>query len=458
MTVRPGHEPWLSWPPMRAVLRLGLPLAIAMASHALINVVDLALVGRLGADAIAAAHVASTINFLPMILGQCVSIALLSRLSRQLGAGDVAGARAFHRRSEWFLFWLGVVVSVGTALPAGWCVDTTGVHGEVRAAAIEYLVVSNLGCVAMFVLMGTTTAMRAVGETMMPLLLLLGANALNLGLDLVLLFGWPALGIPSFGVVGAAYATVAARLLAAIAAVAWLLRRDHPLALRGVGRAAGRAVGVPLLADAAPQVVQIGLRGLVVWGLTALVQQRGGDEALTALGITTRLDTMVLFGAIGFASAATTIAGRAVMQGNGPRARAAGLWAGAQASVFGGLVIAALWWWREPMVWLFLPEPSVGVMAAASLYLGVAALAHPIGAFALGAIGAVQGAGRMVAPLCVDLVGFAALALLVTTAARHGDGLVPVFWALVGGTVVLAVAHLVFLLRANWTTPVGIDP
>ena len=34
-----------------AVLRLGLPLAFGMASHALVNLVDLALVGQLGPDA-----------------------------------------------------------------------------------------------------------------------------------------------------------------------------------------------------------------------------------------------------------------------------------------------------------------------------------------------------------------------------------------------------------------------
>jgi len=66
--------------PAMAVLTLGLPLALGLASHAIVNLVDLVLVGRLGDDAIRAAHVASTWNFLPMILGNCVSTALLARL------------------------------------------------------------------------------------------------------------------------------------------------------------------------------------------------------------------------------------------------------------------------------------------------------------------------------------------------------------------------------------------
>ena len=64
--------------PAGAVLRLGFPLALGLALHALINIVDLLLVGRLGGEAIQAAHVATTWSFLPMIVGNCVSMALLA--------------------------------------------------------------------------------------------------------------------------------------------------------------------------------------------------------------------------------------------------------------------------------------------------------------------------------------------------------------------------------------------
>src|SRR5690606_22142631 len=181
--------------PFLAVLLLGLPLALGLASHGLINLVDLALVGRLGGDAILAAHVASTWNFLPMIVGQCVSTALLAQLSRRLGEGDRDGARRLHLRAQWWMLWLSIGIGVATALPAPCMVEQTGLTGSARTDAIHYLVVSNLGCIPMFVLMQTTAAMRAVGEALVPLLLLLLANLLNLLGDVVLLFGWEWAGI-----------------------------------------------------------------------------------------------------------------------------------------------------------------------------------------------------------------------------------------------------------------------
>ena len=144
----------------RTVFALGLPLAFGLASHALINLVDLLLVGRLGEGAVRAAQVASTWNFLPMIVGNCVSTALLARLSRALGTDDGMRARQLHRRAQVFMLWLGAAIGLGAALPAGWMVAATGLEGAVAGDAHHYLVVANLGCLPMFALMQTTAARR----------------------------------------------------------------------------------------------------------------------------------------------------------------------------------------------------------------------------------------------------------------------------------------------------------
>lgn len=436
-------------PAGRAVLRTGLPLAVAMASHALINLVDLALVGQLGKSAAAAAHVASVVNFVPMIVGNSISVAAMAVLSQQFGSGDRERARAFARRSLCFMVLCGTAVSVSSALPAAPCVDSIGSEGAVRSDAIHYLIVSNLGCLPMFVLMQATAIMRAFGETVAPLLVLLFANLLNLALDLVLLFGWDAVGIGSIGVVGAAYATVAARTVAGLWSLWWLFRRNHRFSLSGGAPVPIRMpVASPLLRGAWPQVVQIGLRAALVWLLTAIVQRRSGDDGTAALAVTTRLDTLVLFSALGFASAATTIAGRAVARGEVARARAVGFYAGIQALFFGGTIVLLFQYFAEPLLRLFLPTAEAPVVAAFVLYLTVAAVAQPFGACALGAMGAPHGAGRMLAPLAIDLAGFAALFVVLLSAADLA--LPDLYLATVFGAAVLAIAHLALVARGSW--------
>lgn len=438
--------------PALAVLLLGLPLALGLASHAVVNLVDLVLVGRLGADAIRSAHVASTWNFLPMLLGNCVSTALLARLSQLLGRGEREAARALHRRAEWFMLLFGVVVALASALPAIPMVAATGLEDRVADDAVHYLVVSNLGCVPMFVLMQTTAAMRAAGEAAVPLLLLLLANLLNLGLDLVLMFGWEPLGVPALGVVGAAYASVAARAVAAGLAFAWLRRSAHVLSLRAAPTTRV-PVAWPLLADAWPQVVQIGLRAGLVVGLTIVVQRRFGDAPTAALGITTRLDTVILFAALGFANAATAYSGRAVALGRERSARAAGLWAAVLAGGFGLAVLLGMQAWSVELVACFLPDATQEVQVATDLYLATAGWSQVLGAVALGAIGAVQGAGRMVSPLLVDLFGFTLLCGWFLRTVFADAALGAVYDSLVVGMFAVAVLHLGFVALGRWPRP-----
>jgi Na+-driven multidrug efflux pump len=455
-----ADDPVLRRSPAAWVLAQGLPLALGLASHAAINLVDLAMVGRLGGDAVQAAHVGSTWNFLPMIVGNCVSTALLAQASRRLGAGDAAGARAFNRRAQWLMLWLGLLLGAATALPAASMADLMRVEGAARSGAIAYLVVSNLGCAPMFVLMQTTAAMRAAGEAAMPLLLLLGANALNLALAVPLLFGWEAIGLQPVGVVGAALAAVAARSVAAVVGVLWLSRRSHPLSLRRAAAAAGAppAVVRPLLADAWPQAVQIGLRAALVLVLTPLVRARGGEGALVALGITTRFDTVVLFASLGFANAATAYAARAAVAGRGEAARAAGLWAGLYGGLLGVLVVAAMAGSSAWLVTVCLPAPPEPVLAAAAAYFGSASWGQALGAVALGAMGAIQGAGRMRLPLLGDVIGFAAvygaLAMAaqatVSEPAASPDRVATLYGALVGGMAVVAAVHLALVRWGGW--------
>jgi len=444
----PAPEDLLRHGPAAAILRTGLPLALGLASHAAINLVNLLFVGRLGADAVQAAHVASTWNFLPMILGNCVSTSLLSRLSRRLGAGDCTGARQLHLRAEWFMLWFGVVVAAVSTLPAVWMVAATRLAGATADDAVGYLVVSNLGCLPMFVLMQTTAAMRAAGEVAVPLAILVLANVVNLLLDLLLMFGWDAVSVPAFGVVGAAYASGIARSLAAGFALVWLLRRRHPLSLRGVPPGHGIAVARPLLHDSWPQVVQIGLRAGLVLALTVVVQHRFGNAATVAIGITTRLDTLVLFASLGFANAATVYSGRAVAAGRERLARAAGWWAALQAGALGVVAIVALQSCATGVVGVFLPAASPEVLAVTTRWFDTAMWAQVLSAIALGAIGAVHGAGRMKAPLVVDLIGFGVAFPVLVVAGSHG--LDALFVALVVGMGVVAALHLAFVSFGRW--------
>jgi len=438
------------------MIRQGLPLALGMASHALFNLVDLLLVGRLGADAVAGVHVATTINFLPMILGNGISIATMSVLARRVGSGDMTRARELSSRWQMLMPLLGIAVGVLGALLVYPCVDLQGVEGRARDIGVHYLLVTNLGTVTMFVVMQTTASMRALGESLMPFALLFGCNVLNLLLDVVLLFGWDAMAIPAFGAPGAAYATVIARAAAAGIGLWWLSRPGCGLRLRWVSLRGGRAEQMEVLRLGLPQSLQMLMREVAVVALTRIAGDLGGQSAIVALGVTTRLDTLVLFAAMGFASAATTVVGLSCGAGRFDAARRACRWAGLCAFVFSAMLVLTFLTWAKPIIALFVEEADASVIAAGVLYLSIAALGHPFASVCLALTGGFTGAGRVLPPVVLDLIGFAGLLLPATIAvASFVDtaGLGSIWWIFAGVNVLLAAAYWVYLERARWMLP-----
>ncbi|HEU4418707.1 MAG TPA: hypothetical protein VFT55_07185, partial [Planctomycetota bacterium] len=143
-----------------------------------------------------------------------------------------------------------------------------------------------------------------------------------------------------------------------------------------------------------------------------------------------------------------------VVSGLPARARAAGVWGAAAAGLFGVALVLCLQHWAQALVVLFLPGPAPAVVATSELYLNTAAWGHVLGAMALGAIGAVHGAGRMVAPLVVDLCGFAVATGLLGCAYLMGAEMRAVYMTLVVGLGCVAVAQVAHVLWGRWVTPV----
>lgn len=454
----PGADTWhdriQSEPLWYSVLRLGLPAALALFAHAAINLVDLLLVGRFGPDAVAGVHAATTINFLPMLLGNGITVATLSMLSRRLGAGDLAGARALARRSQLWMLALGL----GIGGLGGLLVEPSiAIQGDIGTAAsgygIDYLLVSQLGAFTMFALMQVTTVMRAAGEIVMPVALLVLANVLNLLLDVVLMFGWDAAGIPAYGPVGAAWASVLGRFVAVLPGLWWLRRPKHPLRLERDGDRIGDEFGSALRL-AVPQTLQMLVRALLVVAVNRVAHDSSGDAALAALGVTMRLDTTVLFSTLGFATAGTTVVGHLIGAGRHAEAQRAARMTVIQAGLFAVFAILLLVLFADAWIQIFIAAPGVAVLAEGRLYLQLAAWQHLPAACCIAMAGAVNGAGRMVAPMVLDLVGFGGLLIPVLLLAGWAQAPLAVCWAwLVVGQALLLLAYGLYLRRTNWTEP-----
>jgi len=206
------------------------------------------------------------------------------------------------------------------------------------------------------------------------------------------------------GVVGAAWATVLARGLVAIPAIL-LLGRDfrvkhaRQIVPNKLDTMQLLSIGWPSSAQYAVRVAGI----LVLLAIVGHVFTTGTDStAMSAMGVCIRLDTIGLFLALGWGSAAATFVGQNLGAGHLRRASKAG-WMTALIAAGNLLLLGVLFiWFAEEVTGLFTPESSVAEVCAR--YLLIVGPSYAALGLAAALSSALAGAGETAASLRIDSV------------------------------------------------------
>jgi putative MATE family efflux protein len=199
--------------PARAVLRLAAPALPVLAAEPLYLLVDTAVVGRLGAVALAGlavagvlfAQVTSQLNFL--------SYGTTSRAARLHGAGRRGDAVGEGVQATWLALAVGLLVLGVGQLVARPVAEALGDGGAIAEAATSWLRVALWGAPMVLVTLAGNGWMRGVQDTARPLRYVLAGNGLSAVLCPVLVHG--AGGWSGLGVVGSALANVVGQTVGA---------------------------------------------------------------------------------------------------------------------------------------------------------------------------------------------------------------------------------------------------
>nr|HMR11380.1 MATE family efflux transporter [Polyangiaceae bacterium] len=221
----PPLEP-LHWKkkPIPELVRLAWPTAISMLSFSIQTLVDTLFVGRLGARELAAVSLGGVVAFSLICFGFGLLRSTKVAVSQAVGAGNAERVGEILRAAVWLSLLLGVVT-----IAAG-----RFVHSHVVALgpdlvsgqlAARYVDVRNLGAVPFLFAVAVREALYGTGNARLPLRAALAANATNVVLDALLIFGF------GLGVEGAAWATVGAAVVESFILLA-ALPRARELAAR----------------------------------------------------------------------------------------------------------------------------------------------------------------------------------------------------------------------------------
>ncbi len=210
--------PILSWTdrPGRALLRLAWPITVSMLSFSAMTLVSTAFVASIGSDELAGVGLAGVVGFALVCFGIGLLRGAKTLVSQAVGAGRLDKIPELVGAAIGTAIGLGVLATLIGQLLAP-LLASLSASPRAGGFAAEYLAIRSLGAPLVLLYAALREASYGVGDTRTPMRASLAGNAVNIGLDCVLILG---LG---WGVQGAAIATIFGNLTE-VGVLAWPMR------------------------------------------------------------------------------------------------------------------------------------------------------------------------------------------------------------------------------------------
>ena len=292
----------------RLLLRLALPSTIALIVSASYNLVDTFFVGQLGVAAITALTIMFPLQMFLGALAQGTGIGIQSFISRKLGKGKKpeAGHAAVTSLFLALVYWL-ITASIGTFF-AGDIIGLFTTDPVVISFGVGYARIIFFGSFALFYLRAGLNILRAQGNYLTPMVILIATALLNIMLDPLLIFGM--FGFPAMGVEGAAFATVGSRILGCLVISYFIFSSHNEISLSLKRFRFDTAILYKILVVGIPTILIDLVLSITFAGTNKILDEMAMATVLIAgVGIYFRLQSVILTPVMGLSRSLIPIIG-----------------------------------------------------------------------------------------------------------------------------------------------------
>lgn len=386
----------------REIWSLAIPIMMSQVLVSAVGLIDIAMVGRLGAMDVAAVGYATQLYFMSQSALFAVGFACVALMARAIGAGDPAKARAALAASVVVgVATAGVVAVVALAAPRE-VLSWLKAAPEVVERTVPYMRLLFASSMLLAVSLTLEHGLRANRDSKTPMRVALLVTAVKTVLNVALIFGM--FGAPRLELLGAGLATLISQVVAIVAFV-FVVRAqpaEGPMALGRADLPAARGLLGEVIRVAMPGVGERLVLNLALLSYFATLSAYG-PVAIAAYTVGVRIMAFSWIPGTGFGAATATLVGHALGAGDPDRAERTG-WLAARIALFTAAVLGFLGGAaREPLARMFTSDPAI--IEVLGPFMLILAVAQPMMQvhFTLG--GAFRGAGDTWTPLIGAAVG-----------------------------------------------------
>jgi MATE family multidrug resistance protein len=383
----------------KQILTIAGPAMGEMIMYMIIGVVDIAVVGRLGASPLAAVSLGAEIFFSLVLFLEALAIGANVLVAQAKGAGNHYQMRSYTAHTIVMALVLGFILQALGLLYTQDIIGLFAVEPAVAQQANDYLYITFLIAPFALLMYMTNAVFRGLGRTDIPMVISVIVNIVNVAGDFLLVYGLA--GFPKMGVAGAAAATAVAHVLGCVLALTAILfgfggirprwREFIQLKLKHFKDIL--ALGIPSMVE---QFFYITSNLLSIYLLVYL-----GTISFATHQLAVTVESISFMPGIGIAIAATTLVGQSVGARDPKSAQRA-----AQGCIELSLVIMGFF----ALVFALVPSwiaglftNDVDIIPLAEVVIRVAALEQLTIAFTTVASGILKGSGNTRTPMLVSL-------------------------------------------------------
>lgn len=213
------------------IVKIAWPSVVELTLTQLASMVDLMMVGGLGAWALTSVGLTVQPKFLLMTIFMAMNVGATAMAARYKGAGDQEKANLILRQALLLTLIISVISSITGYVFAEKLILFMGAAEEKTLhGGTIYLKIQMVGFTFMALTSTITAALRGVGNSRTAMIYNLTSNVVNVFLNYLLIEGH--FGFPRLEVAGASLATIIGQLFAFVFALTYIMKGDQYLHLR----------------------------------------------------------------------------------------------------------------------------------------------------------------------------------------------------------------------------------
>jgi len=447
---------------------LSLPIVITNLLQTAYNLADTFWLGQYSTEALAAISFAFPMVFLLISLGMGLSVAGSVLVAQHTGAGEPDKAEYAASQTVVFAILGSILLGAFGYYAVGPFIGFLGASPDVLPLATGYMQVISVGMPFMFGFFVFIALMRGYGDTVTPMLVMLGSVVLNIAIDPLLIFGFESnplfgmlgmrgleasllasTGYTGSGVAGAAIATIFSRALAFIVGIAVMLEgvrgvMIHPSQMRPNFSYLRRLLDIGL-----PASVEVTGRSLSI-NLLLLVVGMFPTTVVAAFGIGVRVFSVIFLPAIAVARGVETMTGQNIGAGKPDRAGTAADFAAKTMFVALTAIGVVAIFVAEPIVAIFTNDPAV-IEEGGNFLRWVAPSFGFIGVMRAYS-GSFRGAGKTLTAAAISIFMLAVIRIPVAYFTSLNIGAEGIWLAFPISNVAGAIIAFIWYRRGTWRT------